>query len=419
MKIAFFVTEFPSISETFILNQITGLLDRGHEVTIYARTPQARPLVHLDVEKYHLLDRTFYCGPYRTIPPNRFLRLIKAIFYMINNYNNKSVPYKKLLMVIKSEKKAASLSFLYQITTFLSRGGIHSHDIVHCHFGPNGNLGAWLKDLGIIEGKFVTTFHGYDVSRYVKEKGSNVYDFLFKTGDLFLPISERFKEKLIQLGCDKQRIAVHPMGVDTSRFLFTPRKPREDGKVRILTIARLVEKKGVQYGIQALAKVLKKYPHLEYKIAGDGPSKTELKSLIDGLNVNGHVKLLGWKRHEEIVELMRNADILLAPSVTGKDGDQEGIPVVLMEALAQGLPVLSTQHSAIPELVQDGKFGLLVPERDVDALAEKLEYLIEHPERWSEMGRAGRDYVTIYYNIDKLNDQLANLYRRLLDGELP
>jgi colanic acid/amylovoran biosynthesis glycosyltransferase len=368
VKIALFVTEFPIISETFILNQITGLLDRGHDVTIYARIPQVQPFVHPDVERYHLLDRTFYYGSYQAMPAKRVFRLLKVGFYIIKSFNKKIRLYVKLLNIIKFGTEPVSPYFLYPIATFLSRG-VRSYDIVHCHFGPNGNFGAWLKDLGVIEGKFVITFHGYDVSKYVKEKGDHVYDFLFKTGDLFLPISERAKEKLIQLGCDKQRIAVHRMGVDTSRFLFAPRKPREDGKVRILTIGRLVEKKGVQYGIQALAKALKKYPHLEYRIAGDGPLRTELKSLVNGLNVNGHVKLLGWKRHDEIVELMRSADILLAPSVTSKDGDQEGIPVVLMEALAQGLPVLSTRHSGIPELVRDGEFGFLVPERDLDALA--------------------------------------------------
>jgi colanic acid/amylovoran biosynthesis glycosyltransferase len=419
MKVAFIVTGFPTLSETFILNQITGLLDRGHDVTIYAKIHRNEPVIHADVEKYHLLDRTFYYGnSYQAMPANKFLRLVKTMGLVITNFHTKPILLLKLLYILKFVRKATSPCSLREIATLLSKD-IHSYDIFHCHFGPNGNVGALLKDLGVIEGKCITTFYGYDLSMYTSEKGNEVYDSLFKAGDFFLPVSERFKEKLIQLGCEKKRIAVHRLGVDTSRFLFTARKPGEDGKVHILTVARLVEKKGVQYGIQAVAKVLKKHPHVEYKIAGDGPLRSRLQSLIDGLNVNGQIKLLGWKRQEEIVELMRNADILVAPSVTSKDGDQEGIPVVLIEALSQGLPVLSTQHSGIPELVRDGEFGFLVPERDVNALAEKLEYLIEHPERWSKMGQAGRDYVTRYYNIDKLNDQLVNLYQRLLDGGLP
>jgi colanic acid/amylovoran biosynthesis glycosyltransferase len=172
----------------------------------------------------------------------------------------------------------------------------------------------------------------------------------------------------------------------------------------------------LKYGIQAVANVLTNYPHVEYRIVGDGPLKSELQDLIDSLNVEDKIKLLGWKRQEEIVNLTEWADIFLAPSVTSEDGDQEGIPVVLMEAMAQGLPILSTLHSGIPELIQDGVSGFLVSERDVEALTDKLEYLITHPEIWPEMGRAGRDHVERHFNIDMLNDRLVKLYQQLLTG---
>lgn len=320
------------------------------------------------------------------------------------------------LNVLRFGRQAASLRLLYWTAAFRD---VHSYDIVHCHFGPIGNSGALLKDLGAIEGKIVTAFHGYDLSRCMRENGDKVYDSLFEIGDLFLPISERWRNELINLGCSEQKLVVHRMGIDTSKFSFIPRRPREDGKVHLLTVARLVEKKGVQYGIQATARLLERHPQIEYRIVGDGPLRSDLENLIGALGAHGNVQLLGWKRQEEVVALMKEADLLLAPSVTGKDGDQEGIPVVLMEALAQGLPVLSTRHSGIPELVRDGESGFLVPERDVDALAEKLEYLVEHPELWPEMGESGREYVERYYDINELNDRLVQLYQRLLDGAAP
>ena len=416
MRIASIVPVFPSLSQTFILNQITGLLDRGHDVAIYARSPENQPVVHADVERYSLLDRTFYYGdPYQGIPANKLLRLVKAMGLVANSHR-RPWPLLRSLNALRFGRQAASLRLLYWIAACK---GIHNYDIVHCHFGPIGNLGALLKDLGAIEGKVVTAFHGYDLSRYMRENGNEVYDSLFETGDLFLPISERWRNELVSLGCGEHKLAVHRMGIDTSKFSFIPRRPREDGKVHLLTVARLVEKKGVQYGIQAMARLLEKHPQIEYRIVGDGPLRGDLENLIGELSADGNVKLLGWKRQEEVVALMKEADLLLAPSLTGKDGDQEGIPVVLMEALAQGLPVLSTQHSGIPELVQDGESGFLVPERDVDALAEKLEYLVEHSERWPEMGKAGRDHVERYYDINTLNDQLVQLYQRLLDGTLP
>jgi colanic acid/amylovoran biosynthesis glycosyltransferase len=275
-----------------------------------------------------------------------------------------------------------------------------------------------LKQVGAIKGKIVTVFHGeagYTGQRRYEEG----YGPLFEMGDLFLPMSERERQDLIRLGCSPQKIVVHRMGVDLSKFASTPRRSRDDGKVHLLTIARLVEKKGVEYGIRAVANVLEKYPSIEYNIAGDGPLKSDLAGLIEALGVNGKVKLLGWRRQEEIVELIKGADILLAPSVTSEDGAREGIPVVIMEALAQGLPVISTYHSGIPELIQDGESGFLVPERDVDPLAERLEHLVKHPASWPSMGRAGRDHIERYYDINKLNDQLVQLYQQLLDGALP
>jgi colanic acid/amylovoran biosynthesis glycosyltransferase len=123
--------------------------------------------------------------------------------------------------------------------------------------------------------------------------------------------------------------------------------------------------------------------------------------------------LLGWMRQEEIREWLYKTDILLAPSVTSRNGDQEGTPVAILEALARGLPVLSTQHSGIPEVIQHGESGILVPERDVTAFTDKLEYLLSHPEIWPEMGRKGRCYVEEHHSIDRLNDELVEIYRRL------
>ena len=414
MKVAFIVTEFPSLSQTFVLNQITGLIDLGHEVEIFANGAGDDSKIHEDVRKYNLLERTCYHRKiYQSIPRNKIFRIMKGVNYVVKYIPKRPLVVLRSLNIFKYGRKAISFNLLFQIIPFLDKG---PYDIIHCHFGPCGNLGVLLKEVGAIRGKVITAFHGYDLSSYIEKNGNRIYEKLFEKGDLFLPISRRWKGELIKLGCRKEKILVHRMGIDVGRFGFLQRKIRKDGKISILTVARLVEKKGVHYGIQAVAKVHKKHSRIEYKIAGDGPLKSDLKKLINTLNIDEKVHLLGWKEQEEIVELMRDADILLAPSVTSKNGDQEGIPVVLMEALAQGLPVISTQHSGIPELVQNEKSGFLVPEHDIQALADKLEYLIEHPQRWSDMGMAGRKHVAQRYDINKLNDSLVQLYQLLLDG---
>ena len=410
MKIAFFVRNFPTLSETFILNQIIGLIDRGHHVDIYAEMSSSEPKMHLDIKKYNLLNFTYY---YPQIPENLLpWQLLKGFGLLLANFFKDPVLLLRSLNVFKYGKKAGSFRILYLTIPFL--GKRPKYDIIQCHFGGNGLKATFLRDIGAIQGKLITTFHGFDLSRFIKTLGDHIYDPLFDKGDLFLPISKFWRRRLIELGCNPDKILVHPMGIDCSKFAFACRKPSFDDPIQILTIARLVEKKGVEYGVRAVAKLTKNNPNIQYKIIGDGDLREPLEKLIQELDVGETVKLMGWKQQQEIIETLNNADILLAPSITNqKDGDQEGIPVVLMEAMAIGLPIISTQHSGIPELVQDGISGFLVPERDVEKLAEKLNYLLENPEICSQMGQAGRLYVTEHHDIHKLNDRLVEMYTKI------
>jgi colanic acid/amylovoran biosynthesis glycosyltransferase len=413
MKIAFLVTHFPRLSETFILNQITGLIDHGHEIDIYADEPGGETRIHEDIKKYDLLSRAFYYGEAtRNIPANKIARIKKSFFLLNANFFNNKVVIINSLNIFKFHKEAASLKLLYKIIPFLNK---RKYDVIQCHFGPNGNLGVLLKDLGVFSGKVITVFHGYDISQYIQQYGRNVYENLFKKGDLFLPISERWKNELISLGCREDKIKVHHMGIDPQKYNPAHRKSQNSDKIKILTIGRFVEKKGIRYGVEAVGSVMKEHANIEYGIIGDGPLRNEVESIIFNMNLRGKVKLLGWKSQEEIIDYIKDTDILLAPSVIGQDGDQEGIPVVLMEAMGMGLPVVSTYHSGIPELVQDNVSGFLAPERNVSVLAEKLKQCIDSRDKWPEIGMAGHKTVMENFNINSLNNQLVDIYRRLLN----
>lgn len=410
MKIAFIVTTFPTLSETFILNQIVGLLDLGHEVDVYASHKGNSTKVHPDIIEYSLLDKTF-CTE---IPSNRLLRVIKCVKLLSANFYKKPLGLLNVLNFIKYGKQAASLNLFYMALTMMHRN--KSYDIIHAHFGQNGLKACILRELGFIQGKVATAFHGNDITTYIKKEGEHVYDLLFELGDVFLPISKRWEERLIELGCGKDKTVVHRMGVNSKKFPFSLQDPHNNSNpAKIVSIARLVEKKGIEYGICAVAK-LKDSHTINYTIVGDGSLRENLQKLINNLNVNGIVSLVGWKQQEEIIKILQNGDILLAPSITSESGDQEGIPVVLMETMAIGLPVVSTFHSGIPELIESGKSGFLVPERNSDALAEKLSYLIEHPEVRNDMSLAGRKFVEINYNIDRLNNQLVQIYQDMLSS---
>jgi len=409
MKIAFIVEAFPVLSQTFVLNQITGLIDRGHDVDIYAEFCENTSKVHPDVEKYGLLSRTFY---HPQIPQEKLHRFLKGIRLFLTHFASAPLLLLRSLNVFKYKKDAASLRLLYSVIPFVKRRP--AYDVIQCHFGLLGIKGMLLRDLGALQGKHITAFHGVDISQNLQMLGESVYNDLFKAGDLFLPISQHWQNRLIQLGCNPDKIVVHRMGIDCQRFAFLPRSLNSGESVRLISVARLTEKKGIEFGIRAVASVLSQYPALEYSIIGDGGLRTELADLIQTLGVADQIKLLGWRNQTEVVELLRRSHILLAPSVTAKDGNQEGIPVVLMEAMAMGLPVISTYHTGIPELVEDGISGFLVPEGDVEALAEKLLYLIQHPEKWAEVGRGGCLRVEQQHDINRLNYQLVEIFQNLL-----
>jgi colanic acid/amylovoran biosynthesis glycosyltransferase len=409
MKIAFMVGNFPALSETFILNQITGLIDRGHEVDIYAkyaRNRQNNVSVHADVKKYDLLKHTYYLAP----PSNPSYRFLKALGLLAINFSKKSAALPRIVNLIGEKKYPASLQTFYQAVPFLNQ---EKYEIIQCHFGVIGIIGARLKAMGVLEGKVITAFHGLDLSM-PERQAIKWYKELFEVGDLFLAISETWKKKLITLGCDERKILVHRMGVDLEKFNFCDRHLIEGQTIKILTVARLIEKKGVEYGIRAVAKALEEGRNVEYNIVGDGELREELEQLIRELNVRDRIKLLGAKEQQGVINLMEESDLLLAPSVTAKNGDSEGIPVVLMEALAMGLPVISTLHSGIPELVEDGKTGFLVPERDADALAEKLVFVIDNQNIWRSITENGRKFVEQNYEINKLNDRLIEIYQQVL-----
>ena len=157
-----------------------------------------------------------------------------------------------------------------------------------------------------------------------------------------------------------------------------------------MSTGRLVEKKGLEYSIRAITRIMQHHPNIRYTIIGDGSLKPDLQQLIEELALSQQVSLLGWRKQEEVIKILDRSQILVAPSVTAADGNQDAPVNTLKEAMAMGLPVIGTLHGGIPELIEDAVSGFLVPERNPEAISEKLSYLIEHPEIWVSMGQAGR-----------------------------
>ena len=417
MKIAFIVGRFPVLSEAFILNQIAGLQDRGHQVDIYALEGYSgETKVHPIVSQYNLVARSHYSP---SIPDNFVLRCLKAVGLLITHAWKNPLAVLKSLNFFRYKKQAASLRLFYAAIAFLSR---QQYDIIHCQFGIYAMQGKYPEDagvlairsLGLLQGKLITAFRGWDISWYVRENGERVYHELFKQADFFLTNCNFFRDRAIKIGCNPEKIVVLGSGIDCDKFKFKSRQFPEDGIIRLATTGRLIEKKGIEYGIRGVFALLQQYPDIEYNIIGDGYLREELQQLITKLGIADKVKLLGWRQQQEIISILDRSHLFLAPCVTAKDGNQDAPVNTLKEAMAMGLPVIATYHGGIPELVQDGVSGCLVAERDSNAIADKLQYLINNPQLWGCMGQNGRKFVEQHYDINKLNNDLVTIYQNLL-----
>lgn len=403
------VSSFPIWTETFILNQIAGLIDRGNEVHIYARARNNFNTNHEIINKYKMMEHVFFANDYHN-SASMMPRFNKAISLLLHNFNYLRPKFWTIAWKTISKRDRpegwSRLSLLNLAVLVISRG---DYDIIHCQFGNLGPIAIYLREIGAIKGKIITAFRGHDATQHSKVN-SGMYRRLFQEGGLFLPVSEDLKKRLIDMGCPENRIRVHHSGIDCTKFKLIERKLEKDESTHILSVARLVEMKGLNYSIQAVAKLIKSGHNLTYTIVGDGALRSDLEQLIKSLGVEKHIHLLGWMDHDNVTLKLQTAHILIVPSITASRGETEGIPNIAKEAMAMGIPVLSTSSGGTPELVEDGESGFIVPERDIDALADRLEYLCDHVELWAKMGRAGRRKIEAEFDIDKLNDQLVKLY---------
>ena len=292
----------------------------------------------------------------------------------------------------------------------------HGTVLIHAHYGNDGVRMVPLKKR--LKLPLITSFYGYDASKLPRqERWRTGYKDLFHFGDKFLVEGNHFKKTLIHLGCPEEKIIVQHLGIDLKKFKYReriPKKPNE--KIRILFCGRFQEKKGLIYALKSIKSVIVKHSNLEFKVIGDGDLKQEIERFIREQSMEDYVILLGNLSYDRYAHELEKADIMLQPSVTAKDGDSEGgAPMVLLEAQASGLPVISTLHCDIPEYVINAQTGFLVPERDSSALAASLIYLIENQDLWAKIGQAGRSHVERNYNVFREVGKLEKIYVELLE----
>jgi len=410
LRIGLMANRFPTISETFVLNQVTGLLDRGHTVLPVSVSPPREDQPRHDLmEAYSLQELTTVLMRY-----SKWRRLAMAPLMAGQMLRSKPKALLRALDVTEYGRAAMTFRLLEQVYHFETSGIPDSVDCMVCHFGPRGAKAVTLRDIGMFHAPIATFFHAYDLTTPRFREG-DAYERLFEVGDLFLAISEHARRLLIGLGCPEERIRIHHMGVDCGRFSYHERR-YNGGPVRVLSVGRMVEKKGHLCGLKGVAAAVEAGVPVEYTIVGDGDLRPQVESSVSDLKLDEHVRLLGWQPQEVVVQLMYDHDILMMPSKTAADGDEEGVPIVLMEAMATGMPVVATRHAGIPELVRDGENGILVPEKDSAALGRALVDLAGNHAAREAFGRAARETIECEYDIDKLNDRLEAILGSLRAG---
>ncbi|MBD0337555.1 MAG: glycosyltransferase, partial [Cyanobacteria bacterium Co-bin13] len=252
MRIAFIVGHFPRLSETFILNQVTGLIDRGHQVDIFSEYEGNWDSVHPDVVRYNLRQHTY---PLHPVPQNYLVRSLRGLGLLLTRFARAPRLMVRSLNIFKHGRDAAGLWLLYGAASLVD-SGLPRYDIIHCQFGTQGHRGWFLQRVMQPAPKLIVMFRGHDISSrsYVQANGVTVYTPLFKAADYCLTNCDFFRQRLIQLGCAPERVAVHYSGLDVAKFAYTPRQISSDGVVQLVTTGRLVEKKGIEYAIRAVAQ---------------------------------------------------------------------------------------------------------------------------------------------------------------------
>jgi colanic acid/amylovoran biosynthesis glycosyltransferase len=284
---------------------------------------------------------------------------------------------------------------------------------MHIYFGHTGvHLLPFIKEW---KQPSVISFHGMDIQPRPDQEG---YDEqmaeLLRTVPLVLARSHSLMDRLADLGAPRERLRLNRTGIPLDDFPEVSRSAPADGAWRLVQACRLIAKKGLRTALEAFARLRQHHPLAKFTIAGEGPLRGDLEKWIAELNLTEAVELRGFLSQPELNALYAESHLFLHPSELTADQNQEGVPNSMLEAMATGLPVVATLHGGIPEAVTHEHSGLLVPERDVDALAAALQRMTESPGLAAHYGRAAAASVREEFSQQRAIERLEGFYDEAL-----
>jgi colanic acid/amylovoran biosynthesis glycosyltransferase len=293
--------------------------------------------------------------------------------------------------------------------------------ILHSHFGMTG----WRdRNVAARTGvKQVVTFYGLDVGFMPcqEPRWYRRYRQMFDTVDSVLCEGPHMAQCVERLGCPSHKVHVHHLGIDVDAIHFEPRSWSRPETLQVLIAASFSEKKGIPYALDAVGRLSREHP-VEVTLIGGGPDtprvraeKQRIDEAIARHGLEQRVRFLGYVPHARLLEESYRHHVFISPSVTAETGDTEGgAPITILEMLATGMPVVSTTHCDIPEVIRHGQDGLLADERDVDGLVAHLRWLVAHPDRWKDIATSARARVEKEFNAKIQGQRLAEHYHSLV-----
>jgi glycosyltransferase involved in cell wall biosynthesis len=405
LKVAYLLLRFPHLTETFILREMIFLRRLGLDVHVFSLIPPLpTPIMHEQVQEMM---------PYAHYSP--FLLSARLILAQIYTLLHSPVRYVRALLRAIWQAWPEPAALMRVLVTFpksvyfarqMQGLGI---DHIHAHFAwVNGIAARIAADL--IDATFSLHPHAWEL--FMRNQESVRRQLALANG--VITVSEYNRQYIANL-CPRwtpEDIQIVHYGVDPAEF--TPSHvPAEDDTVRIISVGSLFEKKGHEYLVDACAQLAEKGYAFRCSIVGSGPLRSVLQARIESHGLQDRVLLLGAKTQAEIQALYCHSDIFVLACIVARHGDRDGMPNVLLEAMAMQLPVVTTPVTGIPELVHDGENGLLVPERDAQALAQAIEQLINDKELRHRLGRQGRPTILAGFDIHQTTAQLATVFQEI------
>ncbi|MES2884634.1 MAG: glycosyltransferase [Pseudomonadota bacterium] len=401
MRVALSISEFPSASQTFVLDHAAGMIERGHVVSLHALALGQVPVAHASIARLGLMQRL------RTAPPPLPARPAAKLRALLHPAWRALLRHPGLAAQFLRDRSGHRLERLRLCLSLWDE--LECCDIVHAHSGYNGLRLLPLYDSGHLSAPLLVTFHGHDVHAFLHGRPLDFYAPLFARAAALVVCSDFMRERLLALGAPVEKLHLIPNGIDLAQIPFRARNVQRSATLQLLTIGRLVPFKGLQYLLAALALPALRDVDLTLHIVGDGPLKAALLAQAEATGLSPKVIFHGACPREKVLALMAECDLYIAPAIVDAEGNTETQGVALIEAMASGLPVIASAVGGIPETLGDAAVALVAPATPA-ALATSIAAWASNLASAAAQSLHGRQRVEQLYSASHWIESLLALY---------